>query len=73
MDRLKFDSVFFNCPVRVPGSRTSVRLALSTEGYSFEQTETGVLVQRGGGALWVPNTSIEYAVVAADKAKKTKE
>jgi len=48
-------------------------LALATEGYSFEQTETGVLVQRGGGASWVPNTSIEYAVVAADKAKKTKE
>ena len=66
---MKFDSVFFNCPVRVPGSRTATRLALAADGFSFEKTADGVLVSRGEGTSWVPSTSVEYAVLAADKPK----
>lgn len=66
---MKFDSVYFNCPVRVPGSRTTVRLASVAEGYSFEKTADGFLIQRGEGVSWVPSTSVEYAVVVTEKPK----
>lgn len=74
---MKFDSLYFNCPVRVPGSRTTTRLAIAKDGFSFEKTADGFLISRDSGTSWVPNTSIEYAVVVTEvekpKAKPAKE